>query len=113
MNFGLPSAASFILNERCAMPGSQPQAQALLQSRPDRLEQLTPSAIRAVHNAAERLRATAAHDDFIYLHFGEGDLGTPEFIVEAGVAAMRGGALNYENNAGRPDLIAAKASILI
>jgi aspartate/methionine/tyrosine aminotransferase len=42
--------------------------------------------------------------DFIALHFGEPDLGTPAFIVEAGVRALREGALFYESNSGRADL---------
>lgn len=92
---------------------SHPQPQTQLQAQPgtgqrqDRLERLTPSAIRAVHDLGEQLRGEQPGREFIALHFGEGDRGTPEFIVEAGVRALRGGAVNYENNAGRPDLIRA------
>ena len=74
------------------------------QARVDRLEQMTPSAIRAVHNLAVQLQAAHPERTFIPLHFGEGDLGTPEFIVEAGVEALKSGAVYYENNSGRPDL---------
>jgi len=77
--------------------------------REDRLERMTPSAIREVHDLAVQLRAAHPERSVIPLHFGEGDLGTPEFIVEAGVAALRGGAVFYESNAGRPDLTAALA----
>ncbi len=71
-----------------------------------RLERMTPSAIREVHNLGESLKAEKPDGDYIPLHFGEGDLGTPEFIVEAGIAALRDGAVYYENNGGRPDLVA-------
>jgi aspartate/methionine/tyrosine aminotransferase len=77
--------------------------------RQDRLARMTPSAIRAVHDLGEALRAEQPERQFIALHFGEGDLGTPPFIVEAGVAALRAGAVFYENNAGRPDLLGALA----
>ena len=86
---------------------AQPRAQPVTGNREDRLEHLTPSAIRAVHNLGEQMRAAQPGREFVALHFGEGDQGTPEFIVEAGVRALRGGAVNYENNAGRPDLIRA------
>ena len=89
------------------MTTAQPQSAAVDAPRVDRLESLTPSAIRAVHNLGERLRAENPGREYIALHFGEGDLGTPEFIVEAGAAALRAGAVNYENNSGRPDLLAA------
>lgn len=75
--------------------------------RSDRLEQLKPSAIRAIHDYAEELRQRKPELSFIALHFGEPDLGTPEFIVEAGCDALRQGAVFYENNSGRPDLKAA------
>jgi aspartate/methionine/tyrosine aminotransferase len=83
-----------------------PPATAETASALSRLERMTPSAIRAVHNLGEQLRAERPAGDYITLHFGEGDLGTPEFIVEAGVEALRSGAVFYENNGGRPDLVA-------
>ena len=77
--------------------------------RHSRLEAMTPSAIRAVHNLAMELRSADPGMDFLPMHFGESDAGTPEFIVEAGVRALREGAHFYENNSGRPDLTAALA----
>ena len=76
-------------------------------ARADRLERMTPSAIRAVHNLGEALRLERPDGRFISLHFGEGDQGTPDFIVNAATEALRGGAVFYENNAGRPDLLEA------
>ena len=81
-----------------------------LAPREDRLERMTPSAIREVHNLGAQLRATQPDRDLIALHFGEGDLGTPPFIVEAGARALREGAVFYENNAGRADLTEALAA---
>jgi aspartate/methionine/tyrosine aminotransferase len=88
------------------------QATALpsLAQREDRLERMTPSAIREVHNLGARLRAAQPDRSLIALHFGEGDLGTPAFIVEAGARALREGAVFYENNAGRSDLTGALAA---
>ena len=74
---------------------------------PTRLEAMQPSAIRDVHDLGVRLRAQNPERHFIALHFGEPDLGTPEFIVEAGCDALRNGAVFYENNHGRADLRAA------
>ena len=74
---------------------------------PSRLKTMQPSAIRDVHDLAVRLGEQHPEREFIALHFGEPDLGTPEFIVEAGCAALRAGAVFYENNAGRADLRAA------
>ena len=71
---------------------------------PSRLEAMQPSAIRDIHDLAVRLREQDPEREFIALHFGEPDLGTPEFIVEAGCEALRSGAVFYENNAGRADL---------
>ena len=76
-------------------------------SPPSRLEAMRPSAIRDIHDLAVRLRAQEPDREFIALHFGEPDLGTPEFIIEAGCEALRGGAVFYENNAGRADLRSA------
>lgn len=88
---------------------TDPAAQQVAEVALSRLERMTPSAIRELHNFGEQLRVERPDGDFIALHFGEGDLGTPEFIVEAGVAAMRAGHVLYENNAGRPDLVAELA----
>jgi aspartate/methionine/tyrosine aminotransferase len=65
---------------------------------------MQPSAIRDVHDLSVRLRAENPDRKFIALHFGEPDLGTPDFIVEAGCAALRAGVVFYEDNHGRPDL---------
>jgi len=78
--------------------------------RADRLETMQPSAIRDVHNLAEQLQQASPDGSFIALHFGEPDAGTPEFVVEAGVEALRGGAVFYETNAGRVDLKAELAA---
>lgn len=89
------------------MAQAPPEELNVTQGRGQRLENLTPSDIRGIHNLGERLRGEHPEHEFIALHFGEGDQGTPEFIVEAGVQALRDGAVNYENNSGRPDLIQA------
>jgi aspartate/methionine/tyrosine aminotransferase len=65
---------------------------------------MTPSAIRAVHELGEALKQHDPARSHIPLHFGEPDLGTPAFIVEAACRALRGGAVFYESNAGRADL---------
>ena len=44
------------------------------------------------------------------LHFGEPDMGTPDFIIDAACDALHNGAVFYENNAGRPDLREALAT---
>lgn len=75
--------------------------------RVDRLAQMKPSAIRAIHEFAEQVRRERPEGSFIPLHFGEPDLGTPGFIVEAAVAALHAGHVFYESNAGRADLRAA------
>ena len=64
------------------------------EDRVDRLKNMTPSAIRAVHDLGAHLRAEAPERDLIALHFGEGDLGTPDFIVAAGAQALRDGAVD-------------------
>jgi len=74
-----------------------------------RLGAMRPSAIREVHNLLARLRRAHPERSFIALHFGESDLGTPAFIVEAGCAALRRGVVFYEDNAGRADLRTALA----
>lgn len=70
----------------------------------DRLAAMTPSAIRAVHELGEALKRQHPERSFISLHFGEPDLGTPAFIVDAACHALRNGAVFYESNAGRADL---------
>jgi aspartate/methionine/tyrosine aminotransferase len=75
-----------------------------------RLAAMQPSAIREVHNLAARLKLEHPERSFIALHFGESDLGTPPFIVEAGCEALRSGAVFYEDNAGRRDLRQALAA---
>ncbi|MDH4247956.1 MAG: aminotransferase class I/II-fold pyridoxal phosphate-dependent enzyme, partial [Deltaproteobacteria bacterium] len=72
--------------------------------RADRLERMTPSAIRDIHELGVQLRLRHPERTLRALHVGEGNLGTPEFIVEAGVRALRAGAVFYEANRGRPDL---------
>ncbi len=74
---------------------------------PDRLAAMRPSDIRQVHDMAEALAKRDPKRRIIRLHFGEPDLGTPPYIVEAACAALRNGAVFYENNSGRPDLKAA------
>ena len=90
---------------------SEPAPRIATQSLPlaERLERLKPSAIREIHNLADRLKLENPGKSVIALHFGEPDLGTPPFIVEAGVAALRNGAVFYENNSGRNDLKAELA----
>lgn len=70
---------------------------------------MQPSQIREIHNLSVRLRAEDPARPQFPLHFGEPDLGTPDFIVEAGCQALRDGAVFYENNAGRSDLRLALA----
>ena len=79
-------------------------------ARDDRLARVAPSEIREIHNFAEARRARHPRQAFVALHFGEPDLGTPPFIVEAGVKALREGAVFYESNAGRADLREAIAA---
>lgn len=68
------------------------------------LDAFQPSAIRKIHDRAQALRAADPQRTLIPLHFGESDLGTPDFIVEAGCRALREGAVFYEDNSGRRDL---------
>lgn len=76
----------------------------------NRLDAMQPSEIREIHNAYRALEAASPGREFIPLHFGEPDLGTPPFIVEAGCKALRDGVVFYENNSGRPDLKEALAA---
>jgi len=72
--------------------------------RTDRLAQMQPSDIREIHNLAQRIIAEDPSRRLIPLHFGESDMGTPGFIIEAACKALHDGAVFYENNSGRPDL---------
>jgi aspartate/methionine/tyrosine aminotransferase len=76
----------------------------------NRLDAMQPSEIRELHNDYRRLEAEQPTRSFIPLHFGEPDLGTPSFIVEAGCSALRNGVVFYEDNSGRPDLKEALAA---
>jgi aspartate/methionine/tyrosine aminotransferase len=77
-----------------------------------RLAAMAPSAIRELHNYYRELAHAEPDRDFIPLHFGEPDCGTPAFIVDAGCQALRDGAVFYEDNAGRADLKTALAAHL-
>ncbi len=68
--------------------------------------ELAPSRIREVANAAMH------RSDIIALWFGEPDLPTPEFIVDAAVAAMRAGKTKYSHNLGIAPLRQALAAYL-
>ena len=76
----------------------------MLQSTARRLETVRPSEVRQIHDLYERMKRQDGDQRFITLHFGESDLGSPEFIVEAGCQALRNGAVFYEANSGRMDL---------
>jgi len=71
---------------------------------------MRPSAIRRIHDLAHELSGQALKGAQIRLHFGEPDLGTPDFIIDAACRALRDGAVFYENNQGRPDLTEALAT---
>ena len=70
----------------------------------DRLSEIAPSQIRELHNLYTSLQVERPDMSFVTLHFGEPDLGTPPFLIEAGANALRDGAVFYEPNAGRADL---------
>ncbi len=70
---------------------------------------MRPSAIRQLHDYWQALKLEDPKRSWIPLHFGESDVGTPPFIVEAGCEALRNGAVFYENNSGRSDLKAQLA----
>ena len=58
-----------------------------------------------------RARQLAAQGrDMIYLQIGEPDFDTPAHVIEAGVAAMRGGATHYAPPAGLPEFRQSIAS---
>ena len=65
---------------------------------------MKPSITRLIHDEWQDLKRCHPGRSWIALHFGEPDLGTPDFIVEAGCRALRQGAVFYEDNSGRADL---------
>ena len=70
---------------------------------------LAPSRTAAVARAASALAASGV--DVVDFGLGEPDFPTPEFVREAGIAAIRAGHTRYTDNAGSPalrDAIAAK-----
>lgn len=76
----------------------------------DNVRLLEPSATMAVSARARELRA-AGHD-VIDLSAGEPDFGTPHFIAEAGIDAIRNGQTYYAPPAGLPALREAIAAEL-
>ena len=72
--------------------------------RIDRIEVMRPSEIREIHNLAQQLMQEDPSRSFVSLHFGEPDLGTPQFIIDAACKALNDGAVFYEPNSGRQDL---------
>ncbi len=63
----------------------------------------------ALHWDARNARARG--EDVIVLSVGDPDLNTPPAVIEAAVAAMRGGDTHYTESAGRPKLRAAVAAL--
>jgi len=55
--------------------------------------------------------AKARGEDVIVLSVGDPDLDTPPAVIDAAVAAMRGGDTHYTESAGRPKLRAAVAAL--
>ncbi len=74
-------------------------------ARPE-IAALRGSKIREVANAG------MGRADVLPFWFGESDRATPDFIREAGAAALREGRTFYTHNLGRPDLRAALAAYL-
>ena len=68
------------------------------------LARVPPSGIRELGNLALGL------DGVLPLYFGESNLPTPAFIVEAAAQAMRDGFTRYSHNAGLPTLRAELAA---
>jgi aspartate aminotransferase len=68
------------------------------------LTRVPPSGIRELGNLALGLEGV------LPLYFGESNLGTPAFIVEAAAQAMRDGYTRYSHNAGLPMLRAELAA---
>lgn len=67
----------------------------------DRMSRLKGEAAFVMGAKARNLAAQGR--DVIFLQIGEPDFDTPAHIVEAGVAAMRGGATHYSPPAGLPE----------
>ncbi len=59
---------------------------------------------------AEAKRLEAGGMDMVHLEIGEPDFDTPENIVDAAVAAMRGGSTHYTPAGGIPEVRAATAA---
>ncbi|MDX1674519.1 MAG: pyridoxal phosphate-dependent aminotransferase [Longimicrobiales bacterium] len=76
----------------------------------ENVRRLSPSATIAVSSLAKELKAQGR--DIINLSAGEPDFPTPEFIAEAGVAAIRAGRTRYTPAAGLPALREAIADTL-
>ena len=67
------------------------------------LSAIAPSRIRELSNIAFTM------DGVFKLHFGESDMSTPAYIIEAAYDAMKEGYTFYSENAGMPGLRAAIA----
>jgi aspartate/methionine/tyrosine aminotransferase len=76
----------------------------------ENVQPIRPSATLAVATRAGELRAQGR--SIIDLSAGQPDTGTPEYIREAGVEAIRAGKTRYAPAAGIPELRAAIASDL-
>ncbi len=63
---------------------------------------LAPSSTAAVARAAKALAASGA--DVVDFGLGEPDFATPDFVAEAGTAAIRAGRTKYTDVAGEPAL---------
>ena len=70
-----------------------------------RLQTIKPSATLAQSARAKAMAAAGV--DVVSLVAGEPDFETPEFIKDAGIAAIRGGFTKYTLTAGTPELRAA------
>jgi aspartate aminotransferase len=70
-----------------------------------RLQTIKPSATLAQSARAKTMAAAGV--DVVSLVAGEPDFETPEFIKDAGIAAIRGGFTKYTLTAGTPELRAA------
>jgi aspartate aminotransferase len=71
----------------------------------DRLRPIHPSATMALNAKAKALAATGV--DVASLVAGEPDFDTPDFVKEAGIAAIKSGFTKYTASAGTPELRAA------
>jgi len=67
-----------------------------------RVEELRPSSTVAVGKAAKALAATGV--DVVDFGIGEPDFPTPEFVSQAGIAAIENGLTKYTDTAGVPAL---------